>query len=178
MPNSSKLTIFLPRATLKFDGWPWKTTGHLCYATSSFVHHFIAISEFKLELQSGNAQFGLKSAGFFCPCDFEIWRMTLKINRAPLLCYFKLCASFHSNWSIQTAVTVRIRPNWGKICFDLCDLDIWPLTLTFSMNIPFVNGNNSWKFNDDLIKGTLWNGVTNWQTDGRTEVFLELIGRS
>ena len=25
----SKLTIFLSRVTLKFDGWPWKTIGHL-----------------------------------------------------------------------------------------------------------------------------------------------------
>ena len=44
--------------TLKFDGWPWKTIGHLFYATSSFVQHFVAIGEFKLELQSGNAQSG------------------------------------------------------------------------------------------------------------------------
>ena len=27
----------LSRVTLKFDGWPWKTIGHLFYATSSFV---------------------------------------------------------------------------------------------------------------------------------------------
>ena len=32
--------------------------GHLFYATSSFVHHFVAIGEFKLELLSGNAQSG------------------------------------------------------------------------------------------------------------------------
>ena len=44
--------------TLKFDGWPWKTIGHLSFAVSSFVQHFIAIGEFKLELQSGNAHFG------------------------------------------------------------------------------------------------------------------------
>ena len=41
---------------------------------------FIAISEFKLESQSGNAQFGSKSA-IFIPCDLEMWRMTLKYNR-------------------------------------------------------------------------------------------------
>ena len=35
-----------------------KVIGHLLYAVSSFVHYFKAISEFKLELQSGNAQFG------------------------------------------------------------------------------------------------------------------------
>ena len=49
---------FLSRVTLKFDGWPWKTIGHPSYAASSFVHHFIAIGKFKLELQFGNAQFG------------------------------------------------------------------------------------------------------------------------
>ena len=44
---------------LEIDGWPWKTIGHLFYATLSFVHHFKAIVVFKLELQSRNAQFGL-----------------------------------------------------------------------------------------------------------------------
>ena len=45
------------------------------------------------------------------PCN---WRMTLKINRAPLLCNFKLCASFCSHWWIQTGVTVRKQPIWVK----------------------------------------------------------------
>ena len=62
----SKSMLFLSRATMKFDRWPSKTIGHHFYATSSFVHHFIAICEFKLELQSGSAQFGSKSA-IFCP---------------------------------------------------------------------------------------------------------------
>ena len=60
----SKSTIFFSRVTLQFDIWPWKTIGHLFYATSSFVHHFVAIGEFKLELQSGNAQFGSNSTIF------------------------------------------------------------------------------------------------------------------
>ena len=59
-----KFDDFYSRATLKFDGWPWKTMGHLFYATSSFVQHFVAIGEFKLELQSGNGQFGSKSTIF------------------------------------------------------------------------------------------------------------------
>ena len=53
-----KIGDVLSRVTLKFDGWPWKTIGHLSFAVSSFVQHFIAIGEFQLELQSGNAQFG------------------------------------------------------------------------------------------------------------------------
>ena len=51
---------------------------------------------------------------FLEPCDLENWRMTLKNNRAHLLCYFKLCASFRSHWWIQTGVTVRKRPIWIK----------------------------------------------------------------
>ena len=90
-----------------------KTIGNLFNATSSFMHHFLAIGEFKLELQSGNAQSGSNST-LLEPCDLEIWRMTLKNNRAPLLCYFKLCASFHSDWWIQTGVTVRKRLIWVK----------------------------------------------------------------
>ena len=56
--SGSKSAIFLSRVTLIFDGWPWKTTGHLFYATSSFVHYFIAIHKFQLELQSGNGYVG------------------------------------------------------------------------------------------------------------------------
>ena len=59
-----KIGDVLYRVTLKFDGWPWKTIGHLSFAVSSFVQHFIAIGEFKLDLQSGNAQFGSNSTIF------------------------------------------------------------------------------------------------------------------
>ena len=57
--------------TLKFDGWPWKTIEQLFYATSRFVHHIVPIGEFKLELQSGNAQFGSNSTIFSAvrPCN-------------------------------------------------------------------------------------------------------------
>ena len=148
-----KINNFLSRVTSKFGGWPCKTVGHLFYAASSFVHHFITISQLKLELQSGNAKFGSKSAiflscvtfkfggwkalciisepsvnsnwsyspetpnlgqnqKFFVPCDLEIWWMTLKNNRAPLLCLIKLCVSFHWHMWIQTWVMVWKRLNW------------------------------------------------------------------
>ena len=35
-----------------------KTIRHLFYADLSFVHHFMAIIEFKLEFKSGNTDFG------------------------------------------------------------------------------------------------------------------------
>ena len=71
-----KIDDFLSRVILQFDVWPWKTIGHLFNATSSFVHHFVAIGEFKLELQSGNAQSRSNSAIFFS-------RVTLKFDRWP-----------------------------------------------------------------------------------------------
>ena len=106
----SKWTIFFSRVTLKFDVWPQKTIQHLFYAISSFVHHFVAIGEFKLPC------YGLetRNLGQIRQCNLEIWRMTLKNNRASLLCYVKLCAPFRSHWWIQTGVAVRKRPIWVK----------------------------------------------------------------
>ena len=45
-------------------------------------------------------------------------------------------------------------PETAKLGFDLCDFDLWPLTLTFCMDITFVNGNNSWKSHDDMMMET------------------------
>ena len=77
-------------------------------------------------------------------CDLEIWRMTLKNNRAPLGNNIKLCASFHHDIWIQTSYG----PETAKLAVDLCDLDLSPLILTFCMDVTFVIGNNSWKFHD------------------------------
>ena len=103
---------FLSCVTLKFDGRHWQTIGQLFYATSSFVNDFKAIGEL-LEWESGNAQYRSKSA-IFVPCDLEISRTTLKNNRTPLLCYFKIWASFHSHLWIRTGVTVRKIPILGQ----------------------------------------------------------------
>ena len=93
--NLSHGDFFVP-CDLEIWRMTLKTIDHLFYATSSLVHHFIAISELKLELWSGNTQFGSKLVIFFILCDLEIWQLTLKNNKAPRLCYFKLCASFQS----------------------------------------------------------------------------------
>ena len=103
----------------------------LCYFKLSFsMHHFVAIGDFKLEIQSGNAQFGSKSmnVGAVWPCN-----LTYDIEkqfRAPLLCYFKLYASFRSHWWIQTGVTDQKRPIWVKIneFFSrvILQFDVWP----------------------------------------------------
>ena len=80
--------FFVP-CDLEIWQMPLEKIGHLFYITSSFVHHF-TISEFKLELPSGNDQFGSKLVIFFVLCDLEIRRMTLKNNWAHLLYYVKL----------------------------------------------------------------------------------------
>ena len=82
---------------------------------------------------------------FFVVCDLEIWWMTLKNNRAPLLCCLKLCASFYSHHWIQTGVTVRKHPIWVKIS-DFCPVtlkfDRWPwktIGHLFNTTLSFVH---------------------------------------
>ena len=74
---------------------------------------------------------------FLEPCDLEIWGMTLKNNRAPLLCYFKLCASFRSHWWIQTGVTVRKRLSWVVTSVTLT-FDLWPWTFAWTLHWALV----------------------------------------
>ena len=129
-----KICNFLSRVTLQFDGWPWKTIGQFFYIVSSFVHHFIAISEFKVELQSGNAQFWSKSIIFLAVWS---WNLTddIKKNRAPLISNIKLCASFHHHMWIQTGVTIRKRLSWVLNSVNLT-FDLWPLAWT--SHLPLV----------------------------------------
>ena len=67
---------------------------------------------------------------FFSLCGREIWCMTSKNNRALLVYYIKLCASFQIHRWSQTWVTVRKRSIGVKIgdFFVLCDLEIWWMT--------------------------------------------------
>ena len=156
--------------------------------------------------------------------------MTLKNNRAPLLCYFKLCASFRSHWWIQTGVTVRKRPIWVKIdkFLGACDLEIWWMTLknnrapllrniklceSFHHHVWIQTGLTDWKRLSSVLTSvtltfdfwpwpfawiSLWSsvitpenfmmirwwehsqkGVTDGQTDRWTEIaVIELLGRS
>ena len=60
----------------------------------------------------------------------EIWWMTSKNNKAPLLYYIKLCASFQIHWWNQTGVTVwkcSIRVNIGDFLSRVTfKFDGWP----------------------------------------------------
>ena len=103
---------------------------------------------------------------FLAPCDLEIWRMTLKNNRAPLLSNIKLYIKFHHHMWIQTGVTVRKRSSWVVTSVTLTfDLFSWPFawTLPWSMVITPKN----------FMMMRWWEhsqkGVTDGQTDRRTE---------
>ena len=126
------------------------------------MHHFIAINEFKLELQSGNARFWSKRM-FFQPCDLQIWQTTLKNNRTLLLSNIKI---FHH---FIVICEFKLELQSGKDLVGFWPLWPWPVTLTFCVDTTLVNGNNSWKFSDDTMTGTLqkrWNR----RTDRRTSV--------
>ena len=159
--------------TLKFDGWPWKTIGHLFNATSSFMHHFLASGEFKLELQSGNPNLG-QIRRFLEPCDLEIWRMTFKNNRAPLLSNIKLYASFHYHMWIQTGVTVRKRLSWVVTSVTLTfDLWPWPFAWTLLWSLVITPENfmmiRWWEHSQKGVTDRRTDGQTDGRTDGQTE---------
>ena len=145
-----KIDDFFSRVTLQFDVWPWKTIGHLFYATLSFVHHFVAIGDFKLELQSGNAQLRSNSTIFIVVWP---WNLTDDLEK-------QKGTSSKQHQAICTISSSYVNSNWSyspetvKLGCDLFDLDLWPLTLTFCMDLTLVIGNNSWKFHDDTMMGT------------------------
>ena len=156
------------------NSWPWKTIGHLFNATSSFVHHFLAIGEFKLALQSGNAQSGSNLTIFTAVWP---WNLTDDLEKQKgtsskqhqAICIFS-SSYVNLNWSYS--------PETVKLGCDLCDLDLWPLTLTFSMDLTLslvITPENSmmirwWEHSQK--------GVTDRQTDRRKIPFVEVLGRS
>ena len=174
-----KIGNFLSCVTLKFNEWPWKTLGHLFYATSSFVHHFVAIGEFKLELQSGNAQFGSKLMIFWAVWP---WNLTddLEKRQGTSPKQPKLYVSFHNHMWIKTGGTVWKRLSWVMTSVTLT-FDLWPWTFAWTSLLSLVITPDNfvmirWQEHSEKV----------WQTDRRTarrtdrlkEVFVELLGRS
>ena len=134
-----KVDDILSRVTLKFYGWLWKTIGHLFQTTSSFVHHFVAIGEIKL-LQFGNAQFRSSSTIFRAVWP---WNSTDDLEKQ----YGTSPKQHEALWIISS---LYVNSNWSyspetvKMGCDLCDIDLWPLTVTFCMDLTLVLGGNSW----------------------------------
>ena len=103
---------------------------------------------------------------FLEPCDLEIWRMTLKNNRAPLLSNIKLYVSFHHHMWIQTGVTVRKRLSCVVTSVTLAfDLWPWPFAWTLPWSLVITPENfmmiQWWEYSQK--------GMRNRQTDKQTE---------
>ena len=107
-----------------------KNNRYFFYTMSSIVHHFNSIGwiwNWSYSPETLNSDWNWR---YFVLCYLEIWWMTLENNRAHLLYYIKLCASFLIHRWNQSCVTVRkllIRVNIDF--FVLCDLEIQWMTL-------------------------------------------------
>ena len=91
--------------------WPWnltddliKTIGHLFYAMSRFVRHFVATSEFNLSYSPELLNWG-NNRRFFC----RVWPWNLTDDIKNIPCYLKLCTSFRQFWS-KSAIFCPVWP--------------------------------------------------------------------
>ena len=103
---------------------------------------------------------------FLALCDLEIWRMTLKNNRATLLSNIKLYAWFHHSMWIQTGVTVWKRLNCVLTSVTLT-FDLWHWSFAWTSLLSLVISPENfmmiwWQEHSEK-------GVTDRQTDGWTE---------
>ena len=144
-----KIIDFSASVTLKFGGWPRKTIGHLFsllyYAKlcASFEIHCwfpTGVTVWKHSIQ-------VKS---LVPCKLEIWWMTLEKNRAPLLYWAKLCASFQSHGWIQTGDIIWKLSIQVKVShfFIPCDIGIW--------QVPVKNNRAPLLYHIDLNQSHGW----------------------
>ena len=100
---------------------------------------------------------------FLEPCDLEIWRMTLKNNRAPILSIIKLYASFHHHMWIQTGVTVRKPLSWVLTSVTLT-LDLWPWPFVWTSLLSLVITP------ENFMMIRWWEHGEKGVTDGRTDI--------
>ena len=98
-----KISDFIAPYDLAFWEMTLKTIGHIFDATSSFVCHFITISELKLESKTRNAQFESKLM-FVLSC------VTLKFNKWPWKAIGQL---FHATSGFVHDFIAIVDWNWG-----------------------------------------------------------------
>ena len=144
----SRNAQFGSKSAIHCPVWPWNLTDDLkknralllcCFMlyASSHSHRWI---QTKVAVRKRSIR--VKIGDFFVSCDLEIWRMTLKNNRAPLLRYIKLYASFYHHMWIQTGVTVRKQLSWLMTSVTLTfDLWPWPFALTSLLSLVITPDN-------------------------------------
>ena len=112
----------------------------------------------------------------FASCDLEILRMTLKNNKPPLLCPFKLYASFGTYWWIPIWVTVRKRTNWVLTSVTLT-FDPWPWPFAWTSFLSRVITPENFmmiRWQDHSEKGVT-DGRTDRRTDGQDHSYSCLV---
>ena len=117
--------------------WPWNLMDDLENNRAPLQYYIKLCASFQsrgwiqTEVTTRKRTLWVEIGNFFVLVDLHIWWMTFENNRAPLLYYMKLCASFQSHGWIKTWITVRKRSILVKIgiYFVLCDLEIWRMTL-------------------------------------------------
>ena len=70
---------------------------HLFYATVKLFTSFHSHQWIKTGVTVQKCAIQVKIIDFCCVWPWNLTDITLKNNKAPVLCYFKLCASFHSH---------------------------------------------------------------------------------
>ena len=151
--NLAQNQPYLSLVTLKFDGWPRKTIGHLFYVTSKFEHHFIVICEFKLELQTGKSQFGSKSIIFLA-----LWPSNLMDDQRSLVITSEKFMMIPP-WNIPSSLEYKthfsrqlncwsLRCSWSIAC-RRCSNYIFILNLTSGFN---RLSNNNYKMRQETFK--------------------------
>ena len=108
----------------------------------------------------------------FVLCDFEIWRMTLKNNRAHLLCHTKPCTSFRHHMWIQTRDTVWKQLNW-VLTYVTLTFDLWPWPFAWTSLLSII-------ITPEIFMIIRWEehsqkGVMDGRTDGRTDRQTETL---
>ena len=106
----------------------------------------------------------------FVLCDLEIWRMTLKNNRAHLLCHTKPCTSFRHHMWIQTRDMVWKHLNW-VLTYVTLTFDLWPWPFAWTSLLSIVITPEIFmiiRWEEHSQKG-LTDGRTDARTDGRTD---------
>ena len=159
------------------------------FADANFVGHALQTASTKIFLFNQNVcensctphlqVFVIFSANFVISFLHQIlifkYITTCTLTEYTVYCRYCSISLFHLV-SISFGSLVRISsPLWiktsygmemAKLGFDLCDLDLWPLTQAFCMDVTSVSGNNSWKFHDDTLMETV---NTMWGTDRPTD---------
>ena len=127
------------------------------------MQHFVPLGEFKLELQSGNAQSGSNSTIFSAVWP---WNLTDDLEKQYVTSpkhHQAICiissSYVNSNWSYS--------PETAKLGCDLCDLDLWPWP--FAWTLPW-----SLVITPENFMMIRWwehsqKGVTDRQRDGQTD---------